>query len=117
MDYEKTIIRVTVYDFLKLKKMKAIQMAKDTGISQAYISKLKLNQISMTKRTKEILERTYPGYIFTAEGLDANWAWKQRYHQMLGMYRQSLQENKQMLHKLNEQSKIIKRIKRLSEEL
>lgn len=96
---------VTVYDFLKLEKKKGFQMAMETGLSQSAISKLKLNQAPMTKNTKELLESTYPQYIFTAEGLDSNWVWKDRYQEMLDMNKQLIRENRILEAKLRDERK------------
>ena len=101
MDYEKPIITVTVYDFLQMKKMKGVQMVKDTGLSQAMVSKLKLNQTTLTKKTKELLQKTYPGYLFTANGLDANWIWKDRYYHSLEIIKQQKQQIQKLEEKVN----------------
>ena len=117
MDYEKSVITVTVYDFLKLKKMKGVQMVKDTGLSQALISKLRLNQAPMTDRVKKILQETYPGYLFTSNGLDANWIWKERYYQALDIIKQQRQQIQNLEEKVRVSRKAKQALKTLIEEL
>jgi len=108
---------VTVYDFLQIKKMKGTDLAKETGLSQALVSKLRLNQSPLTEKVKRKLQETYPGYVFTCNGLDANWAWKDKYYQSLDIVKQQRRQIQNLEEKLKLSRKARNALRVLVQEL